>query len=75
MYPSKSEVYGLIRKLRKIFRKNINKDSYNLIAILNPIIKKWSSYFNLSHSLAFRSYVREGLYHQSWKWARRKHVK
>lgn len=40
MYSNKSKAYELIRKLRKIFRKNINMDSYNLIAILNPIIRK-----------------------------------
>lgn len=62
MYPTKSKVYDLIRKIRKIFRKNINMDSYSLIVILNLIIKRWANYFNLSNSLVFRDYVRQGLY-------------
>jgi Group II intron, maturase-specific domain len=65
MYPNKSKVYELIHQLRKIFRKNINIDSYNLIAILNPIIRKWASNFNLSNSLVFCNYVQQGLYRQS----------
>jgi hypothetical protein len=65
MYPNKSKVYELVRKLRKIFRKNTNMDSYNLIAILNPIVRRWANYFNLSNSLVFRDYVRQGLYRQS----------
>lgn len=75
MYPNKSKVYELIRKLKKFLRKNINMDSYNLIAILNPIIRKWVNYFNLSNSLVFCNYVRQVLYLQSWKWAHRKHAK
>lgn len=75
MYPEKSKVHELIYKLRKIFRKNINIDSYNLIAVLNPIIRRWINYFNLSNSLVFCNYARQGLYRQSWKWACRKHAK
>jgi Group II intron, maturase-specific domain len=65
MYPEKSKVHELIYKLRKIFRKNINIDSYNLIAVLNPIIRRWVNYFNLSNSLVFCNYARQGLYRQS----------
>jgi hypothetical protein len=75
MYPNKSKLYEVTRTLRKIFRKNTNLDSYNLILILNPIIRRWANYFNLGNSSVFRDYVRQGLYRQSWKWAYRKHPK
>jgi hypothetical protein len=75
MYPMKSRVKEITRKLREVFRKNYNLNSYNLITLLNPTIKEWASYFNLGNSSTFRDYVKQALFRFAWKWAFRKHPK
>ena len=39
LYPDKSKVNDLIRKLKQIFKKSSNLDAYNLIAKLNPCLR------------------------------------
>lgn len=73
LYPNKTKVLAFIDKIRHIFKKSQNLDSYNLIAILNPIIRGWSNYYNLGNSSHYRDTVRNALYHLVWKWAHSKH--
>jgi hypothetical protein len=73
LYPQKDKVKNIINKLRLVFKKNLNLSAYELIAKLNPIIRAWSSYFNMGESYAYRGYVRYALYKLIWNWAYKKH--
>jgi RNA-directed DNA polymerase len=75
LYPQKKKVYNIIAKLREIFRKNYNETAYTLITNLNPILRGWYGYFNLSQSYKFRGYVRQAVLSFCVKWARKKHPK
>ena len=39
LYPQKDKVIQFIRKIRDIIRNNNNMDAYQLIALLNPILR------------------------------------
>ena len=62
MYPQRHKVKEVIKKVRDIFRRSYNLDSYTLISQLNPIIRGWCNYFNLGNSSMFRDYLRQALY-------------
>jgi len=73
MYPNKKKVSGIILKLREIFRKSSNLTAYELISILNPIIRGWANYYNLGNSSYYRDIVRQAIYRFAWRWAQKKH--
>lgn len=73
LYPNKKKVNNFINKIKFIFKKSNNFDAYNLIAKLNPVLRGWSSYYNLANSSHYRSTVRNAIYRLTWKWAHRKH--
>lgn len=73
LYPDKSKVNDLIRKLKKIFQKSSNLDAYNLIAKLNSCLRGWGSYFNLGNCARYRSLIKNLVYKMCWEWANRKH--
>ena len=75
LYPQKKKVYNIIAKLREIFRKNYNDTAYTLITKINPILRGWYGYFNLSQSSKFRGYVRQAVFSFCVKWAMKKHPK
>jgi RNA-directed DNA polymerase len=74
-YPQKEQVQAIKAKLNKIFRASQNLYAYSLIAKLNPIIRSWANYFNISQSYEMRHRVNEALYRYTWAWAKRKHPK
>jgi len=39
LYPNKNKVKEVIRKLKMIIKKNYNSSAYELISILNPVIR------------------------------------
>lgn len=73
LYPNKTKMLTFIDKVRRIFKRSQNLDSYNLIAILNPILRGWFNYYNLGNSSHYRNTVRNAIYHLVWKWAHNKH--
>jgi group II intron reverse transcriptase/maturase len=73
LYPDKSKVNDLIKKLKNIFKKSSNLDAYNLIAKLNPCLRGWGSYFNLGNCARYRSVIKNLVYKMCWKWAHKKH--
>ena len=73
LYPEKSKVNNLIKKLKYIFAKSSNLDAYSLIAKLNPILKGWSRYFNLSNCAHYQNIIKNLVYKMVWKWAHKKH--
>jgi len=75
LYPDKTKVRAIISKLRTIFISSQNLSPYELISKLNPVIRGWSTYFNIGESYTFRGYVRYALFKLAWNWARKKHPK
>ena len=72
LYPDKSKVNSLIRKLKRVFKKSSNLDAYNLIAKLNPCLRGWGSYFNLGNCARYRSLIKNLVYKMCWKWSHKK---
>lgn len=62
LYPQKSKVYAIISKLRTIFRESYQLDAYTLIAKVNPILRGWYNYYNLSQSSKYRDYIRQAVF-------------
>ena len=73
LYPNKEKVHDCISKIKFIIKKSNNLDAYNLITKLNPILRGWSNYYNMSNSSHYRNTVRNALYRLTWKWASKKH--
>ena len=74
-YPQKGKVQELLSKLKQIFKSSNNLTAYTLISKLNPIIRGWAGYFNLSQSYASRNRINYALYRYAWLWAIKKHPK
>jgi RNA-directed DNA polymerase len=72
-YPQKERVSKFQSKLKAIFKTSYNLTAYSLIAKLNPIIRGWAAYFNLSQSYDIRNRVNYALYRYIWDWAAHKH--
>jgi RNA-directed DNA polymerase len=62
LYPLKNKVYNIIAKLREIFRESYNDTAYTLISKINPILRGWYGYYNLSQSTKYRGYVRQAVF-------------
>lgn len=75
VYPQKDKLQNIISKLRAITRNSSNLTGYQLVSIINPIIRGWSNYFNLGNSARYRDHLRQALYRLCWKWAQKKHPK
>lgn len=73
LYPNKKKVMEVIKKMKSIITKSQNLTAYSLIAKLNPIIRGWSTYFNIGNCSKYRDYVRQSLYKYTWKWCKTKH--
>lgn len=73
VYPKRANVIAFIKKLKYRFIRAQNSSAMELITQLNPLIKKWSHYYNLENSSHYRRVVREALYRLTWKWMRKKH--
>jgi RNA-directed DNA polymerase len=73
LYPSKKKVFEVIQRIKFIFKVSKNLDAYNLIVKLNPVIRGWSNYFNMSNSSHYRDTVKNATYRLTWMWACRKH--
>jgi len=72
-YPMKENYIKIVKELRDIFRKNMNNTAYTLITKLNPKIRGWANYFNMSQSYYLRNRLCYVLYRYVWLWAKRKH--
>ena len=59
--------------MKSIITKAQNLTAYTLIAKLNPIIRGWSTYFNIGNCSRSRYYVKHSLYKYIWKWCETKH--
>jgi hypothetical protein len=73
LYPDKSKVNDLIKKLKNTFKKFSNIDAYSLITKLNPRLRGWGSYFNLGNCARYRNVIKNLVYKMCWKWAHKKH--
>lgn len=73
LYPNKEKVKEVIKKIKSIFAKAQNTAAYTLIAKLNPIIRGWSTYFNMGNCSKYRDFVRQSIYKYTWRWCKSKH--
>jgi len=73
--PQKEKFKDICKKIRNKFHYGLNKTAYNLIAEVNPIIRRWCNYFKYGQSVSFRKKLEFYLYKLCWKWAKRKHGK
>ena len=73
LYPNKRGVKTIIKRLKDTIMKNYNLTAYELISLLNPIIRGWARYFNMGESSYYRGIIRYALYLQCWRWAYKKH--
>ena len=72
-YPQKKKYQAIMGKLKAILAKSTNLTAYTLISKLNPIIRGWAQYFNLSKSYYVRNRMNGELFRLTFAWARRKH--
>ena len=73
IYPSKDKVKLITNKLKNIIAKNQNKTAFELITILNPILRGWFNYFNLGNSSRTRSKIGHAIFQKLNIWAKKKH--
>jgi RNA-directed DNA polymerase len=71
--PSKSSLYGVIRKIREIAKNNKMIKQELLIIKLNPVIRGWTAYHR--HIVAKESFskLRHEIFKILWRWSRRRH--
>jgi RNA-directed DNA polymerase len=62
LYPSPKSLLGVKNKLRILFINSQNLTAYELVSKLNPVIKKWCSYFSLSQSCTALKKLEQFLY-------------
>ena len=74
-YPQRENYIKKVRELRVIFRKSLNDSAYSLITKLNPIIRGWANYFNMSQSYYLRNRLNYALYRYIWLWVKKKYPK
>jgi group II intron reverse transcriptase/maturase len=72
-FPEKENYMTKVKEIKDIFRKSQNDTAYTLITKLNPIIRGWANYFNMSQSYYLRNRLVYALYRFVWIWAKRKH--
>ena len=75
VHPSKSAIKVFKSRLKKLIKKNQNISAYRLIALLNPIIKKWVSYYSFFNAYGVLSLLRKWIYERLIIWTKRKHPK
>jgi len=72
-YPNKEKFLEIRTKIKKIIMNSLNISAYELITKLNPIIRGWCNYFNLSQSYNARNRLSTYLFRYLMEWAHRKH--
>lgn len=73
LIPSKKSWLSISKKLKDIYKKSMNLNSYNLIAKLNPIIRGWCNYYKYGQSTRYRHKLEHYIYKLTWRWMRNKH--
>ncbi|RKN34332.1 group II intron reverse transcriptase/maturase [Streptomyces hoynatensis] len=72
-YPAKKSVRTIVRKVKIACRMDVNQPLPNLLQQLNPMLRGWCAYFRPGVSSATFQYLHHIVWHQVWKWIRRKH--
>jgi RNA-directed DNA polymerase len=71
--PSKKNVKAFLRKIRKRIKESRDLTAGELIAELNPQIRRWALYHRHVVSKAIFHAVDHAIFQAIWKWARRRH--
>jgi len=62
IYPERSKVLKFRRKIKEIINTSYNLTAYELIKLINPIIRGWSYYFDIGLSAKTLSRVDNYIY-------------
>jgi len=73
LYPTKSNLFKIMDKIKYIIKINQNVTAYELISKLNPVIRGWCSYYNVGNSSRFKNRLRQFIFRRIMKWAIKKH--
>lgn len=71
--PSKKSVHKLLEKVRAVIKGNKAASAYNLILLLNPIIRGWCNYHKHVCSKRTFEQVDTAIFQCLWQWAKRRH--
>ncbi len=71
--PSKENVKGFLRKMRKIVGTNKATGQADLIQELNPVIRGWANYHKHAVSTKTFSDVEHAVWQKLWQWSKRRH--
>ena len=74
VYPEKSKVQEFKAKIKMVFKNNINNSAFQVINILNPIIRGWGNYFNVGITKTFAN-LDHFIWKRSWRYLTRKFKK
>ena len=74
VYPEKSKVQEFKSKIKQVFKKNLNNSPFQVIKILNPIIRGWGNYFNVGIIKTFAN-LDHYIWKRSWRYLSRKYKK
>ena len=71
--PSNASIKSCLKKIREIIKRNASTTQYNLIELINPVIRGWANYHRkVCASKAFGRLDHE-VFTSLWRWAKRRH--
>lgn len=73
--PSTSSALSYLRKVREVVRNNKAASQFDLIGMLNPIIKGWGDYHRHSVAKDIFQKLDSIVWKIVWQWAKRRHPK
>ena len=71
--PSRKNVNGFLREIRRTIKANSSVKTEHLIYLLNPKVRGWANYFRHVVSSKVFSYVDDQIFRALFSWAKRRH--
>jgi len=69
MIPDPLKVALFKDKIRSIFRKNINLNSYQLVELVNPVLRGWANYYRIANAGSTFSKMSGFVWGLQFRWA------
>jgi len=74
VYPSKFKIQIFKKRIKEVIKNSLNVSPYNLVNMLNPIIKNWGDYFGVG-SFEIFSRLDYYIWYRIWRYLKRKYKK
>jgi RNA-directed DNA polymerase len=71
--PSKRSIHSVLEKIRATIKANKANSAFNLINMLNPIIRGWANYHRHVCSKDIFGQIDTATFKCLWRWAKRRH--